>query len=101
MKMIITRERKKLLTSVFFCFSDYQKTQNFVFQWSSPLNKICNAMKETGLFWNPKKCKFFEISEGKHIIPENITLDNGTVIKSIMEYHNHTKMKLVFRKRSC
>ena len=42
-------------------------------------------MKEAGLFWNPKKCKFFEILRGKHNVPENITLDDGTVIKSIQD----------------
>ena len=40
-------------------------------------------MKEAGLFWNPKKCRFFEISKGKHNISDDITLEDSTVIKSI------------------
>ena len=49
------------------------------------LNSISKSMKEAGLYWNPKKCRFFEISKGKHVIPDNITLEDGTVIKSIKE----------------
>ena len=49
------------------------------------LNRISKAMKEAGLFWNPKKCRFFEIYEGKHRISEDITLEDGTIIKSIKD----------------
>ena len=56
------------------------------------LNKIMKAMKEAGLFWNPKKCRFFEISKGKHVIPDDITLEDGTVIKSIKDEETYKFM---------
>ena len=58
------------------------------------LNKISIAMKEAGLFWNPKKCRFFEISRGKHNIADDINLEDGTIIKSIKDDETYKFMRV-------
>ena len=42
-------------------------------------------MQDADLFWNPKKCRFFEISRGKYIVPDDNILNDGTVINSIKD----------------
>ena len=49
------------------------------------LNLIYKYMKDAGLYWNPKKCKFMGLKRGKFHVFDNITLEDGTVIKCLKE----------------
>ena len=49
------------------------------------LNLIKKYMEDAGLFWNPKKCKFTAFKKGKYCLYDDITLDDGAVIKCLKE----------------
>ena len=42
-------------------------------------------MQDAGLLWNPKKCKYTALKRGKYCHHEDITLNNGDVIKCLKE----------------
>ena len=53
------------------------------------LNLIKKYMKDAGLEWNPKKCKFFALIRGHYRFYDDITLDDGDVIKCLKENENY------------
>ena len=56
------------------------------------LNLIQKCMKDAGLIWNGKKCKFVVLKRGKFIVIESIILADGTVIKCLAEDENYKFM---------
>ena len=56
------------------------------------LNILQNYMKDAGLIWNSKKCKFMALQRGKYKACENIVLDDGTVMKCLPEEENYEFM---------
>ena len=56
------------------------------------LNSLQNYMKDAGLLWNSKKCKFMALQRGKFKVCENIVLKNGTVVKYLPEDENYKFM---------
>ena len=56
------------------------------------LNLIYNCMRDAGLLWNPKKCKFMALRRGKFCWYEDITLNSGTIIKCLKEGEDYKFM---------
>ena len=49
------------------------------------LNLVRRLMDDAGLYWNPKKCKFTALKRGKYQQHDDITLENGDIIKCLLE----------------
>ena len=49
------------------------------------LNIVRGLMEDAGLYWNPKKCKFTALKRGKYQQHDDITLENGDIIKCLQE----------------
>ena len=56
------------------------------------LNILQNYMKDAGLMWNSKKCKFMALKRGKFYVHEDITLQSGDVIKCLKNDENYEFM---------
>ena len=63
------------------------------------LNLIQMYMKDAGLLWNSKKCKFMSLKRGKYDKCDNIVLSDGNVIKCLAESDNYEFMGVPQREK--
>ena len=53
---------------------------------------IIIRMEDAGLYWNAMKCKFMAMKGGKFVIQDNITFEDGSIIKCLQPNENYEFM---------
>ena len=66
-------------------FDDLKGYTNTLRKLTIMLNLIRERMKDAGLIWNSKKCKFMAMKRGTFTSVDNISLEDGSVVKCLGE----------------